>query len=214
MRDFLRSLPVFSGVIADFDTTALPDHPAELFAQWLRNAVEEGVHEPHAMTVSTIDAAGAPDARVLILKDLDEHGWWFATNAASAKGLQLAAAPTASLTFYWPAVARQVRVRGSVAPGSAQLSAQDFLSRSTGARAVALASNESQPLADHAACAEAVAQAERRIVADPGIVSTDWQVYTVVARTVEFWQADKDRMHTRVQYRYRGECWTHGLLWP
>lgn len=214
MREFLRSLPVFSGVIADFDITALPDHPAELFEQWLRNAVEEGVHEPHAMTLSTIDAAGDPDARVLILKDLNEDGWWFATNSSSAKGIQLAAAPTASLTFYWPVVARQVRVRGSVVPGSVQRSAQDFLSRSTGARAVALASNESQPLADQASCAEAVAIAERKIVADPGIVSPDWRVYALVARSVEFWQADKDRMHMRVQYRYDDDCWTNGLLWP
>jgi pyridoxamine 5'-phosphate oxidase len=214
VRDFLRSLPVFSGGIADFDTTTLPNQPVELFAQWLRNAVKEGVHEPHAMTLSTIDAVGAPDGRVLILKDLDEVSWWFATNSASAKGIQLAAHPAASLTFYWPAIARQVRVRGSVVPGSGQLSAQDFLSRSAGARAVALASNESQPLADQAACVEAVAQAERRIVADPRIVAPDWQVYALVAHTVEFWQADKDRMHTRVQYRYHGDCWTHSLLWP
>jgi len=214
MRDFLRSLPVFSGVIADFDITALPDHPAALFEQWLRNAAEEGVNEPHAMTLSTTDATGDPDARVLILKDLDERGWWFATNAASAKGIQLATQPTAALTFYWPAVGRQVRVRGSVAPGSPQHSAQDFLSRSTGARAVALASNESRPLADRAACAEAVAKAEQKIVADPSIVAPDWQAYALEARTVEFWQADKDRMHTRVQYRYHANSWTHGLLWP
>ena len=126
MREFLRSLPVFSGVIAHFDTTVLPDHPAQLFEQWLRNAAEEGVNEPHAMTLSTTDARGCPDARVLILKDLDERGWWFATNSASAKGIQLTTQPMASLTFYWPAVGRQVRVRGSVVPGSPQHNAQDF----------------------------------------------------------------------------------------
>lgn len=214
MRDLLRSLPVFSGAIADFDLTNLPDHPAELFAQWLRHAADEGVTEPHAMTLSTIDATGDPDARVSILKDLDEHGWWFATNSTSAKGVQLAARPKASLTFYWPAVGRQVRVRGAVVPGSAQHSARDFLSRSTGARAVALASNESQPLDDQADCVEAVVAAEQRIAANPNTVASDWQVYALAAGTVEFWQADKDRMHTRVQYRCHGDSWTHGLLWP
>lgn len=214
MRDLLRSLPVFACAIADFDTTALPEQPAELFGQWLRDAVDEGVQEPHAMTLSTVDASGAPDARVLILKDLDEHGWWFATSAESAKGIQLAACPEASLTFYWPAVGRQVRVRGPVAAGSVELSAQDFLARSAGARAVAFASKESQPLVDQAACVEAVAEAERRIVSDPAIVAPHWQVYALVAHTVEFWQADKDRLHTRVQYRYQDERWTHQLLWP
>lgn len=165
------------------------------------------------MTLSTSDETGAPDARVLILKDLDEHGWWFATNSESVKGVQLAARSMAALTFYWPTVARQIRVRGSVIAGSAQLSAADFRSRSTGARTVALASKESQPLSEHATCSDAVANAERRLVADPDLVAPSWQVYALVADTVEFWQADKDRMHIRVQYRY-GDQWTHTLLWP
>ncbi|HEX5291029.1 MAG TPA: hypothetical protein VFX25_19390 [Streptosporangiaceae bacterium] len=68
MRDFLRSLPVFAGVMPDFDAVDAPDDPAELFASWLRHAVEEGVPEPHAMTLSTTGPDGAPDARTLILK--------------------------------------------------------------------------------------------------------------------------------------------------
>ncbi|WP_235852801.1 pyridoxine/pyridoxamine 5'-phosphate oxidase [Mycobacterium interjectum] len=213
MREFLRSLPVFAGPTLEFDTGALPDEPVELFQQWLREAVDEGVPEPHAMTLSTSDETGAPDARVLILKDLDEHGWWFATNSESVKGVQLAAQPRAALTFYRPTVARQIRVRGLVVAGSAQLSAADFRSRSTGARAVALASKESQPLISQATCAEAVANAERQLVVDPDRVASSWQVYALVAHIVEFWQADKDRMHTRVQYRYR-DHWTSTLLWP
>lgn len=213
VREFLRSLPVFAGVMLEFDTTALPDEPAKLFQQWLREAVDEGVPEPHAMTLSTGDETGAPDARVLILKDLDDHGWWFATNSESVKGVQLAAQPRAALTFYWPTVARQIRVRGFVVAGSTELSAADFRSRSTAARAVALASKESQPLVSRATCAQAVANAERQLAADPDLVAPSWQVYALVAYTVEFWQAHKDRMHTRVQYRYC-DHWTHTLLWP
>jgi pyridoxamine 5'-phosphate oxidase len=214
VREFLRSLPVFAGVIRDFDTDSLPDDPAELFSSWLREAVEAGVPEPHAMTLSTSDAAGAPDARVLILKDLDQQGWWFATSAESAKGIQLAAQPSAALTFYWPRVARQVRVRGSVVTGSAEASEADFRSRGTGARAVALASHESRPLADRATCEQAVAEAERRLTAQPDVISASWQVYAVAAHTVEFWQADQNRQHTRVQYRRQADGWTHTLLWP
>ena len=215
MRDFLRSLPVFAGVIRDFPTADLPHDPAVLFSRWLREAVDEGVVEPHAMTLSTADEAGAPDARILILKDLDEHGWWFATSADSTKGNQLFTRPTAALTFYWPSVARQIRVRGSVTAGSPQLSAADFRSRGTGARAVALASRESQPLADRETCAQAVADAQRRLSDQPDVVSPTWQVYVLAARTVEFWQADKDRQHTRVQYRRRNlDSWARTLLWP
>jgi pyridoxamine 5'-phosphate oxidase len=214
MRDFLRSLPVFAGVIHDFDADAVPDDPAGLFASWLRDAVQEGVPEPHAMTLSTSDLTGAPDARTLILKDLDEQGWWFATSAESIKGIQLTTHPAAALTFYWPQVGRQVRVRGPVAAGSAELSAADFRSRGTGARAVALASRESQPLDSRAACAQAVADAGRQLAADPDLAAPSWQVYAVVAHTVEFWQADKDRQHIRVQYRRGEPGWARTLLWP
>ena len=166
------------------------------------------------MTLSTCDAAGQPDARVLILKDLDQHGWWFATNAASAKGVQLAGCPSAALTFYWPIAARQVRVRGPVVAGRAELSAADFLSRSIDARAVALASAESEPLESRVACERAVADARQRLAEDPEFVSPTWQVYAVAAHTVEFWQGDPDRAHTRVQYRHHRGRWDHTLLWP
>lgn len=159
MRDFLRSLPVFAGVIRDFDTDALPEDPAELFDRSLREAVEEGVSEPHAMTLST-------------------------------------------------------SVRGPVLTGSADLSAADVRSRGSSARAVALAGHESQPLTDRATCAQAVADAERELAAQPDLVPPSWQVCAVGAHTVEFWQADKDRQHARVQYRRSEDSWKPSLLWP
>jgi hypothetical protein len=85
--DYLRSMPVFSGVISEFDPDTAPDDPAPLFTQWLREAAEDGVPEPHAMTVSTCDDAGLPDARVLILKDLDEPSWRFATKLPQRQGV-------------------------------------------------------------------------------------------------------------------------------
>lgn len=214
MRDLLRSLPVFSGVMRDFAAAVAPEQPVVLFSQWLRDAVEDGVPEPHAMTLSTCDETGLPDARILILKDLDDDGWWFATNANSAKGIQLADLPAAALTFYWPQVGRQIRVRGTIVAGSAERSAADFRARGSGARAVALASHESQPLADVHTCARAVADAQRRLADNPDLIAPDWRTYAVNATVVEFWQADKDRQHLRVQYRRDEGRWTHTLLWP
>lgn len=214
MRELLRSLPVFAGVMRDFDVDTVPDEPAELFARWLSEAVEDSVVEPHAVTLSTIDSAGRPDARTLILKDLNEAGWWFATDADSPKGIQLATRPVAALTFYWPSVARQIRVRGSVVAGSAEQRAADFRARGSAARAVALAHHESESLSDRATCAKAVADAAARLAAEPDLVAPSWQVYAVVADEVEFWQADKDRQHTRVRYRRRDTGWTHTLIWP
>ena len=215
VRDYLRSLPVFAGSIREFDIDTVPSAPAELFTRWLLEAVNDGVVEPHAMTLSTNDAAGHPDARTLILKDLENDRWWFATNAGSAKGIQLASCPAAALTFYWPAVARQIRVRGTVTTGSPEMNAADFRARGVRARAVALVSQESQSLIDRPTCAQAVEQAESRLAADPDLVSPDWTVYAIAASTVEFWQADKQRQHIRIRYtRTDDGAWRHTLLWP
>lgn len=214
MRDFLHSLAVFSGPLADLDVASVPADPVALFERWLHDAVDEGVLEPHAMTLATCDASGAPDARVLILKDVDEHGWWFATDGASAKGCQLSEHPAAALTFYWPQRGRQVRVRGAVVRGTPERSAADFLARGSSARAVALTGNQSQRLPDRATCTKAIQDSHAALIAEPGLVSTGWHVYAVDAHVVEFWQGDKDRMHTRVQYTRDGGGWAHHLLWP
>src|SRR5699024_3365855 len=77
MRDMLRGLPVSAGPLASFDPASAPGDPLALFRDWFAEAVEAGVPEPHAMTLATADAEGAPSARILIMKDLTEQGWWF-----------------------------------------------------------------------------------------------------------------------------------------
>lgn len=100
MRATLRALPGLPGTAATFDPQQAPDDPIALFVEWFRGAVTASVPEPHAMTLSTIDGSGAPDARMLILKDVDSAGWQFTVNAGSRKGVDLAAKPLAALTFY------------------------------------------------------------------------------------------------------------------
>jgi pyridoxamine 5'-phosphate oxidase len=214
LRNELRALPVLAGPPQPFDTDAAPETPQTLFLDWFRAAVSAGEAEPHAMTLSTCDRQGRPDARVLILKDLDDAGWWFATSSASAKGQQLEQQPAAALTFYWPALGRQVRVRGTVLTARQEQSADDFRARGVGARAVALASRQSQPLADAAECRRAVAHARETVDADPEVVSSTWALYAIHPQEVEFWQADQDRMHTRLRYSRTNAGWQRDLLWP
>jgi len=93
LRDELRGLPALVGRPPVFDTGAIPADPLALFVDWLREAVDAGVPEAHAMTLSTVEGDGLPDARVLLLKDLTAEGWWFASEEGSAKGRQLAENP-------------------------------------------------------------------------------------------------------------------------
>ena len=200
------------------DDPALPADPVELFLSWLEEAVAADVVEPQVATLSTADASGAPDARTLLLKDVTERGWWFSSDLRSPKAGQLDARPAAALTFYWREQGRQVRVRGTVERGDADVSARDFRDRSETARAVAAASQQSEILSDASEYDAAVRSALSDMEADRSFVSGTWQAWCLVPVTVEFWHADPGRRHLRVRYRRTpsdgGARWRTDALWP
>ncbi|MCE4025866.1 pyridoxamine 5'-phosphate oxidase family protein [Microbacterium sp. Au-Mic1] len=132
---WLRARPALTGSAPALHPGSVPDEPLALFLNWITTAAEAGVAEPHAATLATVDVDGVPDARTLILKDVDERGWAFAGTRSSAKGRQLAAHPAAALNFWWQPVLRAVRVRGPVREASSDESAADLAARSAAARA-------------------------------------------------------------------------------
>jgi pyridoxamine 5'-phosphate oxidase len=210
----LRALPSLAGPLPAFDPDTAPATPDPLFERWLKDAIDAGVVEPHAMTLSTVDPAGRPSARVLILKYLEDGAWAFASGSGSRKGKELANTPWAALTFYWPALGRQVRVRGRVELANAAESAADFLARSPSARGGALAGNQSEALTDLTERDRVLDDATTRAAAAPDLVAPEWTVYRVLADEVEFWQGDERRRHVRVHYTREGPAWRRQLLWP
>ena len=214
LADVLRRIPVFQSLPLPFDPDDLPTNPQQLFTTWIHDALAANTPEPHAMVLSTVDAHGRSDARTLILKDVDERGWWFASSADSPKGIQLAKHAFAALTFYWPTLGRQVRVRGLVGVADAEVSARDFLARAPGGRAEALVGHQSEPLRDRAELRAALADAQARIAADPELVAPAWTRYVVQPDEVQFFQGDLERQHVRVRYQTGEDGWQHTLLWP
>ena len=196
-RSYLRGLPVLQGAGPGFDVKDVPAEPVSLFITWLQQAVDAGVPEPHAMILSTVDAHGLPQARVLIVKAVDTNGWHFAVNSVSQKGRDLAAKPAAALTFYWPALVRQVRIAGVVVNDGPDASARDFLARPQGSRAMALTLRQSQPLLDNAELEAEIEKAYRRLDDNPGLVPEEWISYALQPQHVEFWEGASDRRHQR-----------------
>lgn len=213
-RRQLRTLPVLTGTAPAFDHTETPNDPITLFTHWLDAAIEARVHEPHAMTLSTITADGTPDARVLILKDIDAAGWHFAVSTVSSKGRDLAANPHAALTFYWRELGRQVRISGPATIDPAHVAAADFRARAEAARVLALTRRQSTPVADPTDIDDAVTAAAAELAADPARVPAEWRSYAVAPERVEFWQADPLRRHRRLEYRRTPTGWTKTTLWP
>ncbi len=215
MREVLRALEVFPAELPEFDIRSAPDDPVTLFLMWLTDAVRDKILGPHAMTLATADAAGHVSSRVVICKDVDETGrWYFASGAASTKGRQLAANPRAAASFYWPQHGRQIRIRGQARSAGSQASAADFLARPPASRAAALAGRQSEPLDDPAELDEAFRQSQAEVDANPGLVAAGWTLYALSAEGVEFWQADHQRRHIRLQYLRTADMWTRCLLWP
>lgn len=214
LTGLLRALPVFPDELRTFDTDAAPEHPADLFTEWLADAIEAGAPAPHAMTLSTSGPDGRVSARTLILKGIDEHGWIFASRDDGPKARDLGANPFAALTFFWPAVGRQVRVSGPVRKQSRADGEADFLARPPGSRAAAFVGHQSEPLSSLDTYREAYGAASALVDADPSLVARTWNTWAVAADLVEFWQASADRAHVRLQYRLHGKAWERGLLWP
>lgn len=214
MKRQLRALKSLAGPFPPFDPDAAPDEPDALFVSWLQDAIDEGVIEPHAMTLSTVDEEGRADARVLILKNLDEHGWHFATTMSGPKGCQIAANPSVALTFYWPLLGRQVRIRGTaVNAGSAERDT-DFLARPIGSRAAALLARQSDVLLCPNDLEAGIAEARQHLIDNPGLIAENWAVFCVEPRDVEFFQGDSERRHQRLLYRRAGPDWVRKCLWP
>jgi pyridoxamine 5'-phosphate oxidase len=216
LRTRLRAVPTLTGTPPTWDPARAPETPHPLFVEWLLEAVDRQVPEPCATTLSTVRADGRPDARVLILKDVTDEGWQFASSSTSRKGEELAGTPYAALTFYWIPLGRQVRVLGRVEAADPEESARDFLARPAGSRAAALAGRQSAVLEDPAEVEAAIAVQAERLAAEPGLVAANWTLYTLRADEVEFWQADPDRRHLRLRYRLDDPAlpWTKERLWP
>ena len=217
LHELLRSLRVWppgATELRPFDPDTAPDTPLGLFTAWFAEAVAAGQPEPHTMSLATADEDGDPDVRIVMLHGADESGWSFATHSTSRKGRALAARPRAALAFYWPALGRQVRVRGTVASAPSHESLADLHARSTGALAAALTGRQSEDLSSLEELRQVSEAAWERARENPSEPSPTWTLYRLRPETVEFFQGDPDRRHVRLEYRRTEFGWSKNLLWP
>ncbi|KAL5335871.1 hypothetical protein BJX70DRAFT_306914 [Aspergillus crustosus] len=221
-RDQLRALPVLQPPFPPLQNPlSLPSTPQETFRLWLADAIAANIPAPHAVTVSTVSPDGSPDARVVILKDVDARGWHFAIKGDSPKGSHIAQNNHVALTFFWAEVGRSIRIRGVANAGSAEEAGRDFEDRPLGSRIAAVASRQSLVLGSREELLLKVKSTTERVEEGGrgGLEmreEIDWKVYAVDPVSVEFWQGSSDRLHHRVRF-VRGEGgdgWVKELLWP
>ena len=191
------------------------DDPIALVEAWLVEARETELNDPNAMALATVDAAGLPDVRMVLLKDIGAKGFTFYTHETSAKGQQLDASPKAALLFHWKSQRRQVRVRGRVIRGSDEAADKYFASRARISRLGAWASEQSQPLESPDALKAKLEEMQARFGETGDVPRPErWRGYCVVPECIEFWQDQPFRLHDRVLFVRVGEGWTKGRLNP
>ncbi|MCV2394076.1 pyridoxamine 5'-phosphate oxidase [Actinotalea sp. M2MS4P-6] len=203
-----------SYVLGTLDPADVDPDPVAQLRRWLDDAQDAGLVEPNAMVLATVDADGAPAARTVLCKGIDERGLVFYTQVRSAKGRQLAVHPEAAAVFVWHAMDRQAIVRGAVTPVSRAEVAAYFASRPRGSQLAAWASDQSAVVASRAELEADYAAAERRFAGEDVPMPEHWTGYRLALGTVELWQGRRDRLHDRVRYRPLGHGWVVERLAP
>jgi pyridoxamine 5'-phosphate oxidase len=193
--------------------SALASDPIQQFRDWYERA-ERDVPLAHAMTLATVDAEGAPDARMVLLKGFGPDGFQFFTNLSSAKARQVEAFPRGALVLYWRELDRQVRARGPVERLPDLASDEYFATRPREAQIGAWASPQSEPLAERAALDARVEEVEERFKGAEIPRPPFWGGYTLRPEQIEFWQGQAARLHDRFLYTREAEGWRLERLAP
>jgi len=200
----------------ELDERSVDPDPLVQVQRWIDEARQGGVRDWDALVVATADASGAPSARVVLLRGVDERGFCFYSNYESRKGRELAENPRAALVLHWREQGRQVRITGSASRLTAAESVDYWDRRPRASRLSAWASRQSEPVDGRAALEAAVEEVRARF-GDDGAVELPpfWGGYRVVPDELELWQHREDRLHDRIEYRRGSDgAWAISRLQP
>ena len=188
--------------------------PVLQFEQWFAEARKAQLHEPNAMTLSTVGLNGCPASRTVLMKSYDEQGFVFYTNYGSAKAKELEAIPMAALLFPWVLLERQVHISGRVEKVSEEESLKYFSSRPRGSQIGAWASDQSTAIDSRDVLIQKTEELTEKFAGIDVPLPPFWGGYRVIPERMEFWQGGKGRVHDRFIYSREQSDWQIERLAP
>lgn len=186
--------------MSDRDGIFAGDDPFEIARRWLAEAETVEPNDPNAVALATVDSDGLPNARMVLLKEIEPAAFVFYTNYESAKAQELDSAQKAAFVMHWKSLRRQIRVRGTVTRESGPQADEYYASRSLKSRLGAWASRQSRPLSSRAALMAEVARVTARHGTRPPRPSF-WGGYRIAPVEIEFWADGAFRLHDRFRWR-------------
>ncbi len=176
--------------------------PFEIARRWLAEAEKSEPNDPNAIALATVDAAGMPDVRMVLLKEIEPAAFVFYTNYESTKAREIEATGKAAFVMHWKSLRRQIRVRGSVEREDGPKADAYFASRALKSRLGAWASRQSRPLKSRAALMAEVARVSARFGTNPPRPPF-WGGYRIIPTEIEFWADGAFRLHDRFRWTRR-----------
>ena len=192
------------------------DDPMALFAAWMEEARKSEQNDPNAMSLASVDSAGRPNLRMVLLKGAEDGTFVFYTNYESAKGVELIGQPHAALCFHWKSTGKQVRVRGTVAKTSAAESDAYFATRAKDSQIGAWASPQSRPMEGRWVFEKAIAEYALKYGLTKVPRPAYWTGWRITPSRIEFWRDRPFRLHDRLVYGRENSAspWTTERLFP
>jgi len=189
--------------------------PITQFNYWYEEAIAQDILFYDAMHLSTVSSASAPTGRIVLLRGFDKAGFVFYTNYNSQKGEELASNANAALTFFWPAMKRQIRIEGTVVKTSSEQSDAYFKSRPRGSKLGAVVSPQSEVIDSRAVLEEGYEALVKKYEGVEVPRPDHWGGYCLKPARVEFWQDVPNRLHDRILYeRQNDDSWKISRLAP
>lgn len=193
----------------------VPKCPFKLFTVWFEDAVScPEIVEPNAMVLTTVNTMSAPDARIVLLKDIRDDEFVFYTNYLSHKGQQLEQNPRCTALLPWINLERQVIIRGTASRVPESESVVYFNSRPRSSKIGAWASTQSSSIASRQELERQLQEFEKKFSDVEPSKPPHWGGVAIAPLEVEFWQGRPNRMHDRLVFKKSTDGWIVTRLQP